>query len=69
MKLKIKEQYLEWSIGGGRVKNIKLKDIKEKDYPKYYDNGFQSFFEVIEEPKKKKVIEKIEEENDSNKQE
>lgn len=69
MKLKLKEQYLEYSIGGGLMKATKLKNLKESEYIKYYNSGFQSFFEVIEEPKKKKVIEKIEEDNDFNTEE
>ena len=52
MKLKVKEEYLEYSIGGGRLKKMKLHNIPTELYQKYYDMGFQEFFEVEEEKKK-----------------
>lgn len=45
MKLKIKEEYLDYSIGGGLLKTIKLIDIDPLLYEEYYNNGFSEFFE------------------------
>jgi hypothetical protein len=47
MVLKIKEKYLEYSIGGGKVKLIKFKNLPENEYQKYFNSGFKDFFEVV----------------------
>jgi hypothetical protein len=60
MQLRLKQEYLEWSIGGGSMKTIKVKDIKPRDYEKYYkidSRFFEMIEEVIEKPKKTKKIE------------
>ena len=49
MELKIKEQYLEYSIGGGKIKSIKLKNLQPNRYEYFYNNGFSEFFDVIKE--------------------
>ena len=49
MMLKIKEEYLEYSIGGGKVKLTKLKNLNQNQYEKYFNMGFKDFFEIIEE--------------------
>ena len=54
MELKIKEQYLEYSIGGGKVKQVKLKNLNPHEYTKYYNTGFKEFFvsdskEIVED--------------------
>lgn len=53
MELRIKEEYLEWSIGGGRVGKTKLKNIPADTYEKLYREGFKEFFyEVKPTPSK-----------------
>ena len=54
MKLRIKEEYLTYSIGGGRMPKTKLHDIPEELYQKYYDMGYSEFFEVVKEKVSKK---------------
>jgi hypothetical protein len=49
MNLKVKEQYMEYSIGGGSVKSVKLKNLNPLQYEKYYNMGFKDFFEIIDE--------------------
>lgn len=49
MELKVKEEYLEYSIGGGKMKSTKLKNILPEQYEYFYNNGFSEFFNVIEE--------------------
>lgn len=44
MELKIKEEYLEFSIGGGKVKQVKLKNLNPYEYEKYYNLGFRDYF-------------------------
>lgn len=51
MDLKIKKEFLEYSIGGGKLKVVKLKNLPVSKYKTYYDMGFSKFFTVI-----KKVI-------------
>ncbi|MFY8170052.1 MAG: hypothetical protein ACOVK2_02930 [Candidatus Fonsibacter sp.] len=55
MELKVKEEYLEYSIGGGKMKSTKLKNILPEQYEYFYNNGFEEFFNVIVED----VIEEI----------
>lgn len=62
MKLKIKDKYLDYSIGGGSLKTIKLIDIDPLLYEKYYNNGFSEFFEKEKKNltiKDNKVIEEL----------
>jgi len=47
MELKIKEQYLEYSIGGGKVKSTKLKNLNPRHYERYFNSGYADFFEVL----------------------
>ena len=47
--LKVKEEYLEYSIGGGKIKSTKLKNLNPSQYELYYNKGFKYFFEIIEE--------------------
>lgn len=61
MDLKIKKEFLEWSIGGGKLKTIKLKNLPENKWKEYYDMGFKKFFTVIK--KVEPVIEPVIEEN------
>lgn len=66
MKLKIKEEYKEYSIGGGRVNTIKLKNMDPSLYEFYYKNGYKEFFEEVNTniPKKgKSSLEPIKGEN------
>lgn len=65
MKLSIKKEYLEWSIGGGRLKTFKLKNLPKSEYQKYYDLGFSEFFEVVK--KKSKFQERLQELEEENK--
>jgi hypothetical protein len=53
MRLTIKEEYLEYSIGGGKMKAIKLRNLPVGLYQKYYDLGYTQFFNVEEITKKK----------------
>jgi hypothetical protein len=50
MELKIKEQYLEYSIGGGKVKSTKLKNLNPRQYERYFNSGYADFFEVLTTP-------------------
>ena len=52
MELKIKEQYLEYSIGGGKVKSTKLKNLNPRHYEKYFNMGYAEFFEDLTTPNK-----------------
>lgn len=52
MKLKIKEEYKDWSFGGGDLGKIRLQDLDPSLYEKYYKMGFNEFFEEIESQKK-----------------
>lgn len=54
MKLKIKEEYKEWSIGGSRSKSTKLRNMDPYLYEYYYLNGYSEFFEEIVEKKDEK---------------
>lgn len=49
MELKIKEEYLEYSIGGGKMKSTKLKNMIPEQYEYFYNNGFEKFFNIIED--------------------
>lgn len=51
MELKVKEEYLEYSIGGGDMKVTQLKNIIPEHYDYFYNNGFSEFFIVIENKK------------------
>jgi hypothetical protein len=47
MELKIKEKYLEYSIGGGKVKAVKLKNLNPRHYEIYFNMGYSEFFEDL----------------------
>ena len=57
MEIKIKEQYLEYSIGGGKVKEVKLKNLNPRHYERYFNNGYSEFFEYIKESNE--IIDKL----------
>ena len=70
MKLKIKEEYKEWSIGGGRNRPLKLKNLDPSLWEYYYLNGYSEFFEevIVEKKETKKEISNNKDiENDINK--
>jgi hypothetical protein len=55
MKLKVKEEFLKYSIGGGKMTKIRLDNMPPELYEKYYNLGYTEFFEVVEyKPLKKK---------------
>ncbi len=54
MKLKLKNDYLHYSIGGGNLRNIKLSDISPEDYIKWYNLGYTEFFYVVDDKTSKK---------------
>lgn len=58
MKLKIKEEYKEWSICEGRNRPIKLKNLDPTLWEYYYLNGYSEFFEevIIEKKETKKEV-------------
>ena len=47
MKLKIKEEYKEWSIGEGRNRPVKLKNLDPTLWEYHYLNGYSEFFEEV----------------------
>jgi hypothetical protein len=59
MELRIKEECIDYSIGGGKMKIIRVFDIPKKDYSMYY-KLFPSLFVKVEE--------KLETEDDKNKE-
>lgn len=54
MKLKIKDDYKQWSFGGGRQQRVKLTNLHPSQY-EFYFKIYPEFFEVIEEPKATKT--------------
>lgn len=47
MKLKLKTEYLEWSVNcGGRINKRKLKNVCPSEYQKLWDLGFTEYFEI-----------------------
>ena len=58
MKLKIKEEYKEWSIGEGRNRPVKLKNLDPTLWEYHYLNGYSEFFEevIIEKKETKKEV-------------
>lgn len=70
MKLKIKEEYKEWSICEGRNRPLKLTNLDPSLWEYYYSNGYSEFFEeVIAQKKetKKEILNNKDIENDINK--
>ena len=65
MKLKLKEEYKEWSFGGGRTIKTELKNLDPSLYEYYFLNGYSEFFE--EEKVKKEIQNNKDIENDINK--
>lgn len=49
MKLRVKEEFLLYSIGGGKMKKMRLDNIPPELYEKYYNLGYKDFFEVVED--------------------
>ena len=45
-RLRVKEEYKEFSIGGGRFNKIKLKNLDPSSYEFLYKNGYEEFFYV-----------------------
>lgn len=59
MELRVKEEFLLYSIGGGKVKKIRLDNMPPELYLKYYNLGYKEFFEVVDsntENDKKKPV-------------
>ena len=72
MNLRIKEEYKEYSFGGGRLNKIRLTNLDPSLFEYYYENGYSEFFEEVVDKTEKKIIieDKIENkdiENDTNK--
>ena len=70
MKLKIKEEYKEWSICEGRNRPLKLTNLDPFLWEYYYLNGYSEFFEevIVENKETKKEISNNKDiENDINK--
>lgn len=55
MKLKLKHEFLDWSIGsGGKTVKRKLKNVHPTEFEKLYNNGYKEFF-IVDEVKDTKV--------------
>lgn len=70
MKLKIKEEYKEWSISGSRVGTTKFKNLDPTLYEQYFLSGWSEFFEEVKGQKaeqKKEILNNKDIENDINK--
>lgn len=52
MSWKIKQEFLEYSIGGGNKKIMKLKDFDETQYSALIEAGYGDFFEEAEKKRK-----------------
>jgi hypothetical protein len=50
MKLELKSEYNEWSIGGGKTLKRKLKNICPSEYERLFKAGYNFFFDVEVEP-------------------
>jgi hypothetical protein len=48
MKLRIKPEYLEFSVGGAGMNQLKMKNMPVNEYEKWYRNGLQWMF-IIED--------------------
>lgn len=69
MKLTIKKEYLNRIVGGGKLKNINIADVKPEDYESLYNRGYSFIFDIKDEKKIIKEIsdEKINDLDDTNK--
>lgn len=70
MKLKIKDEYKEWSIAASRQRVIKLTNLDPSLYEFYYKNGYSEFFEEVvikKDIKEVKTQNNKDIENDTNK--
>ena len=69
MKLTIKKEYLNCSVGGGKLKNINISDIKPEDYISLYKSGYSFIFDIKKEKEVQKEAsdEKINDLDDTNK--
>ena len=66
MKLKLKPEYLVYSIGGGRTIKKRLKNVHPSEFEALYNAGYSEFFEVIDEKPKKVVKDEIIEKENNN---
>ena len=60
MKLKLKPEFLEYAIGGGKLVKRKLKNIHPSEFERLYNLGYKDFFEVSEDKTLKKVKDVVE---------
>jgi hypothetical protein len=60
MRLKLKPEYLEFSIGGGKTIKRKLKNIDPSEFEKLYNLGYKEFFEEVDTKPSKKQKEVLE---------
>ena len=67
MKLRIKEEYKDWSFGGGKLNKIRLSNLHPSLYEEYY-KIYPDFFTIIEDKKVEvKKVENKEIKDDTNK--
>lgn len=58
MKLKLKHEFLDWSIGsGGKILKRKLKNVHHSEFLSLYNLGYKEFFTIEESDSTKKTIE------------
>jgi len=57
MALKLKEEYKEWSIGGGGSKKVKLKNLCPSLYEEVYKSYPDFFTKKVEKIEKQIIIE------------
>ena len=67
MILRIKKEYLSWSVGGGSFKEVKLSNLPKSKWQELYDLGFKEFFEVETPIEVETIIEKNDIEDDTDK--
>lgn len=60
MKLKLRPEFLEYAIGGGKTIKRKLKNIDPSEFEALYNAGYKDFFEVVEDKPLKKIKEVVE---------
>jgi len=73
MKLKLKKEYLNYSISGGKSKRVYFRDLNPDKYEDYYKSGYADFFDVekvvkqLQTPINDELKINIKEEDDTNK--
>ena len=73
MKLKLKKEYLNYSIGANKSKRVYFRDLEPEKYEYYYNSGYADFFDVekkvkqLETPLNDELKINIKEEDDTNK--